>query len=108
MLFSGPSRGVIYLDTGTLQDHTVAYLPPGSLSTLEKPVSHFQKKNQWGSDFGHFFYKRLKKGQKIFPGAFGARVFADPPGRGGLRPKNQSVTFEKPVTHPQGEGYAQG
>ncbi len=82
----------------------------GSLSTLVKPVSHSQKKTSHSlppprgggritPNFGHFSYKRLKKGSKNFPGAFGAWFLRTLP-PGGSPAQNQSLTFKKPVTHP--------
>ncbi len=85
----------------------------GSLSTLVKPVSHLQEKNQslttppWGSRIapisGQFSDKRLKTKAQIFSLAPGfLRTPPPPPGGGGGLWPSQSLLKKKPVTHPQG------
>ncbi len=84
-------------------DHTIAYLPGGSLSTLVKPVSHSQKKpvNHYPPPprvgslkiLATFPVKGLKKSSN-----FSRRlVFAYPLGH-----ESQSVTFEKSSPPPGG------
>jgi hypothetical protein len=60
-------------------------------SLSKKPATHYSR--------GHFSLKRLlkKKSPKNIPGAF----LRTP---GGLRPQNQSVTFDNPVTPPPPPG----
>ncbi len=84
-------------------NHTIAYLYPNVTFHSRKSSQSLSRKTQSLTTplprVGSIQFRVTfpTKGFKIFPGAFGAWFLCTPTGEvGGLRPQNQSVTFETP------------